>query len=373
MTVLNIYSEKDSLDPSRRQVVLLDPFWGAPPEEASSPANGRFDEYIRLGHDFFRLTDWDRANIVVAPNEWAAGGPNEAARALSARALAAGKPAVLFFNHDSDEEIAVEGAFVFRTSFARSRRRENEFAFPAWSEDFLRHTGGGLAVRPKAAKPRVGYCGYAAPERAARQETFVAPLRRLPGGGRLLRALGLGVSGHRGLRLRSEALRRLAESARVEADFLRRRAFWNGALSGTPAPLFIQQTRREFVQNMVGSDYILCVRGAGNFSYRLYETLSCGRIPVFLDTDCALPYDQWIDWRRLCVWVEEGDVAHIAERVAAFHAGLSPAEFQERQRECRRVWEEWLSPTGFFANFHRHFGPSPSEQGPLEQGRPCAS
>ena len=281
---------------------------------------------------------------------------------------AAGKPVVLFFNHGSDEEIAVEGTFVFRTSFFRPTRRENEFAFPAWSEDFLLHTGGELPVRTKGAKPRVGYCGYAAPERAKRQERVVAPLRGLPGGNRLLCALGAGVNDHRGFRIRSEALLRLSESILVETNFLRRHAFWNGALSGLPDPLFVQQTRRDFVQSMADSDYVLCARGAGNFSYRLHETLFCGRIPVFINTDCVLPYDHWIDWRRLCVWVEEDDVAHIAERVAAFHDALSPAGFEERQWECRRAWEEWLSPLGFFANFYRHFEPGPSEQ-----SRPCAS
>ena len=106
---------------------------------------------------------------------------------------------------------------------------------------------------------------------------------------------------------------------------------------------------------MVGSDYVLCIRGAGNFSYRLYETLSCGRIPVFVDTDCVLPYERWIDWPSLGVWLPEKDLPRIAERVAAFHELLSPTEFRERQRACRRLWEEWLSPVGFFANFYRHF------------------
>ena len=56
------------------------------------------------------------------------------------------------------------------------------------------------------------------------------------------------------------------------------------------------------------------------------------------------------------MWVDESDLNEIGSRVAAFHAALTPAEFAERQRACRRLWETHLSPQGFFAHFHEHFG-----------------
>jgi hypothetical protein len=105
---------------------------------------------------------------------------------------------------------------------------------------------------------------------------------------------------------------------------------------------------------MVNSDYILCARGKGNFSFRLYETLSCGRIPVFINTDCVLPYDFEINWKEFCVWVEEEDIDSIAKRVAEFHNALTPEGFTAIQRKCRKLWEDRLSPEGFFANFHKH-------------------
>ena len=51
-------------------------------------------------------------------------------------------------------------------------------------------------------------------------------------------------------------------------------------------------SRLEFVNNILGSDYTVCMRGGGNFSVRFYETLSLGRIPVFIDTDCLLPWHE---------------------------------------------------------------------------------
>ena len=110
----------------------------------------------------------------------------------------------------------------------------------------------------------------------------------------------------------------------------------------------------EFLQNLLESDYVLCARGYGNYSHRLYEALACGRIPLFIDTDCVLPFDFAIDWKRFCVWVDQVDLRSVADRVAEFHASISGEEFEELQVACRRLWEEWLSPEAFFANFHRH-------------------
>src|SRR5919108_319285 len=142
-------------------------------------------------------------------------------------------------------------------------------------------------------------------------------------------------------RARAEALRRLATSNRVATNFLVRRSFLGGAIkAGNVDAKTMQQVRREYVENMVESDYVLCARGAGNFSYRLYETLSCGRIPVFVDTDCVLPYEWVIDWRAHCVWVDAGELGQIGPRVLEFHESLSDDDFVELQRRCRELWEE---------------------------------
>jgi len=157
--------------------------------------------------------------------------------------------------------------------------------------------------------------------------------------------------------IRTKALQVLAKSRRIDTNFVIRDTFMGGALlpSGEARLSKFQQIRREYVQNLVDSDYVLCARGGGNYSYRLYEALCCGRIPVFVDTDCVLPYHSEIDWKQYCVWVDEREVDRIAERVAEFHEALSEDQFVELQRRCRWLWESYLSPEGFFRNFHKHF------------------
>jgi hypothetical protein len=338
--MLSIFSDLSYLPEGAPHHVLFFPFWGKHPEDARDPNAGRFDAYVEQGTRFLRLTALDEAELAVLPADWSwyAGDGHARRRAgeFVAQAADAGKEPVVFFANDSTEAVPLEGATVFRTSLLRSAGRSNEFAHPAWSEDFVeRYLGGELPERPKGVRPVVGFCGLVASSRL-----------RLP----------VRLALRRQERLRRNALEAFDEGGAVATNFVRRDRFLGGALRGEAIDLeLLASSRREYVQNMVESDYILCVRGAGNFSYRLYETLSCGRIPVFVDTDSVLPFDFLVDWRDYCVWVDESEIGSIADAVVSFHARLDEGEFVELQRRCRRFWEEYLSPLGFFANLHQHF------------------
>jgi hypothetical protein len=157
--------------------------------------------------------------------------------------------------------------------------------------------------------------------------------------------------------LRTKVMNMLSQSPQVGTNFVVRDRFFGRAIlhNGTKDYDALQRMRQEYVQNMVDSNHIICLRGAGNYSRRLYETLSCGRIPLFIDTDCVLPYDWLVDWKHHSVWVDAKDMDKIVERVLAFHEVLSSEGFRDLQTACRKFWEDWLSPVGFFANFYRHF------------------
>lgn len=339
---LKIYSDRKYLPSGQRHNVILLPFWGTNPEVDEITA-GRFDRYATTGSQYFKMVPLKEADLVVLPGEWLGRNPNILAYRLSTAAKEFGKPLVIFFNSDSNETIPLKNSLIFRTSFYRSTRHSNEFALPAWSEDLVeKYCGGKLNLRPYRSSPVISYCGYSGNIGAQLKNEINRWLffRFRP-------------SGHY---LRLLALRKLSENKNIKTNFILRPKFWNGAFdkgkSNMPKAL---HSRHEFVQNIIDSDYVLCVRGSGNFSYRLYETLSLGRIPIFIDTDCVLPYDSYIDWEKFVVWIDQGDINQIAEHVLSFHASLSPSCFRKLQLDCRRLWEEWLSPHGFFANFYRHF------------------
>ena len=85
----------------------------------------------------------------------------------------------------------------------------------------------------------------------------------------------------------------------------------------------------------------LCPRGAGPSSYRLFETMQMGRVPVVLS-------DQWVPpdgpaWGEFLIRVPEHDVLRL------------PGLLREHEPDCeargaaaRHAWEAWLSPDRLF-------------------------
>jgi hypothetical protein len=343
--------------------VLLYPLWGVIPEDPLRPSRGRYDEFARVGKSYFCLNDLEEADLAILPGVWEDVVQDSQsvlkAQDFARRVRKAGKPLVVFYWSDSSRRVPLSDAIVFRTSFQRSRRAPTDFAMPAWSEDILqRYLGGRVPLRPKGDRPTVGFVGWPGhlgPRESSMNRPF--PLRERAKFAYKWVARKLGVEKYDDTRAR--ALHALQGNRRVIANFTYRETYLGAVVMGQhiTEEVRIRTIRREFVDNLVGSDYVLCCRGAGNYSFRLYEVLSCGRIPIFVDTDAPLPYDFLIDWKQYCVWIDRSELPYIGEKVADFHASISPSAFIDLQLECRRLWVEFISPQGFFANFHRHFQP----------------
>ena len=93
-----------------------------------------------------------------------------------------------------------------------------------------------------------------------------------------------------------------------------------------------------YARHMADTTYVLCPRGAENFSYRLYETLKFGRVPVLIDTDMVLPGG--MDWDELVVRVPYSRLSKIGEIVAQDYRNRSAAEFILRQRRALEAMEQ---------------------------------
>lgn len=352
---IKIYSDRQFLKPEYPPTVMLYPFWGKEQEDPRNPRAGRYDHYAETGSDYFELTSLDEADLAIVPVAWQYALKDAEQKQLAVqfieRARAAEKPAVVFYQGDFDFPLGLGNTLVFRTSLLASRRKPYEFVLPAWHEDFMfRYFNGQLPIRSKSEQPSIGFYGLSKPLEA----TLVQKVKE-----RLIeeeKLTGIKI-GNLGSVVRARALRVLLRSSLVKTNCMIYQNFIGGAQKKAGRFDFEQfhQVRQHYVQNVVESDYILCCRGLGNFSVRFYEILSSGRIPIFVNTNCALPYDFMLDYKRYMIWVEEKDIPYIDQKVAEFHARLSPQAFVDLQHECRKLWEQYLSPSGFFANFHRHF------------------
>lgn len=197
-------------------------------------------------------------------------------------------------------------------------------------------------IRDKPKRPIIGFCGHATASLSKRifenlkfikenvKRFAVSPLRT--------DYEPLFASAYQ----RWKLLQDLSADSDLECQFVYREKYRGGALN----QLEREKTTQEYYDNMYHSDYILCLRGAGNFSVRLYETLMMGKIPIFVNTDCLLPFENHIDWRKHVVWVEWKDRKNIANCVKAFHDSLSNTEFREIQKRNRDLWKNELSVGG---------------------------
>ncbi len=361
---LKIFSDQSFLPDqcehlSLKYVPMLFPFWGKTSEDPEDFRSGRFDDYLESGQSFLEMTDLAKADLAVFPAYWHLTQKDDVAlnRGIQFLEMAkqAGKPAAIFATGDWTQDVPVDNTLAFFTSSFQSRRKPNEFAMPEWNVDFIKtEFDGQIPVRQKQVKPTVGFCGYAPP---LGLPFGVKKLKALLRMGSDLTGFSSRISYRSGHTIRVRALNALTKSPLITTNFIFRDqfAFTSKGLQGVSLDRkeHARQLRSEFCQNLVNSDYVLCASGYENYSIRFYEALSCGRIPVLIDTDCVLPYDFAIDWKRYCVRINEHELSSIAEKVADFHDRLSAQEFIDLQHECRNLYQQWLSPEGFFANLHQ--------------------
>jgi len=91
-----------------------------------------------------------------------------------------------------------------------------------------------------------------------------------------------------------------------------------------------------YLSLLARSKFVLCPRGAGSSSWRLFETMKAGRVPVIIS-------DQWVPpegpaWNEFSVRIPESQVANI------------PRELERLERDApilawaaRQAWEEWFA------------------------------
>ena len=357
---LRVFSDRSFASPGTdRHCAMLTPFWGAGEQAPWQHGGDAFAKYRANGQRYFELVErLEDADLAVLPSTWhryLVDGTESLALEFATKTKEAGKAIAVFHERDFDFRLPSPNAILFSPTLEQDRG-PRDFGLPAWVLD---HLDGPAAARVMSERPTVGFCGW------ARRKTLVGRLEQLlktsvPALSRKrIRSHSAPadcVFRHRFLR--SEVIQVLERAPDVETRFLLREKFFAGALrrkKDAGQSQSWQDARRDFLDNLTASDYSLCVRGVGNYSPRFYETLAAGRIPLFIDTDCVLPYDSLVDWRKEFAWVDWAERRDAGTRLLSFHRSHDEHAFLERQSRLRQLWEEWLSPDGFFRNFHRHF------------------
>jgi len=98
-----------------------------------------------------------------------------------------------------------------------------------------------------------------------------------------------------------------------------------------------EDSRRVFYSEMLRSKFVLCPRGNGLTTARLFETMERGRAPVILADDWWAP--EGPAWSDFSVLVSESKVSNLVEILSSYES-----QSAEMGRLAREAWEKWFSP-----------------------------
>lgn len=115
----------------------------------------------------------------------------------------------------------------------------------------------------------------------------------------------------------------------------------NASLIDTGDKSYTDENRLPYVSEIAQSSFVLCPRGAGSSTFRLFETMAMGRVPVIIS-------DAWVppcgpNWDACSVRVPEKQIQTIPKVLAE----LEQNAIQMGER-ARQEWERFFSPHVYF-------------------------
>jgi hypothetical protein len=240
----------------------------------------------------------------------------------------------------------IKNVIVFRQSGYLSNNQIGHVGFPSILSDYLtlNHLKSTYLNVNYCEKPIVGFCGLTNGSYLnASIDVMKQVLRNLRSQLRFkdFESQKLLSSSY----LRARLLKTLEEHLSVDHNFIKRKHYRAGIDLREKET---HDTTKQFYDNILESHYVLCARGAGNFSVRFYETLMMGRIPLYVHTDGFLPLSDIIDWKSHVVWIDYKDRHKISEILLDFHGQLDQDSLKDLFAKNRKLWEEKLTLSGFF-------------------------
>ena len=104
-----------------------------------------------------------------------------------------------------------------------------------------------------------------------------------------------------------------------------------------------------FFSNLIFSDFGLVIRGMGNFSYRLYEVMEIGCIPVIIYTDFELPLSEYSFWDNNALLIPTREISKIDEYIESFLLKNSG------NANPSKIYRDYLSPYSFLSQIYNKY------------------
>lgn len=332
--MINLFTEKSYLTPKNRSVIFPLLF------DLHYLPNSNLLQKYKLVES---IQDCD---IAVVPVDLAHFGSEKTFDDFVANALKHGKKVWVYTAGDYGKTL-YKPVFTFRTAGFDSKLDKNTVILPSFISDPLVLLEQQFKPLSKTDLPEIGFVGHANNSLQKRLKEVLVFLKyrfalltnRLSTDSQKFYPSSV---------KRFQLLQILQRQDSVKTDFIFREKY-NGGFKNQEDK---EKSSLEFFQNIQQNPYVFCLRGAGNFSVRFYETLAMGRIPFVIDTDFRLPLNQIIDWKKHCVIASEKNVV---DTLVEFHKNITSQDFIQMQNDNRKLWLEFLEREAYFIKIHTIF------------------
>jgi len=212
------------------------------------------------------------------------------------------KVVLVFLTSDYNEPFDIPpNVLFFRTGMYKSQKKTNEYLLPYIyaKGELLNH----IPFDPLAKRgiqPVVGFCGSIASHPSRLK--YINKLKMHPG---------------------------------IKKNFILKNEYWGG---NPHNPNVVA----EFIKNIRDSYFTLSTRGTGNWSARFYQVMYLGRIPVIINTDMALPFEDRIDWGNVIVYCNSEN--EINDKILQF---WNTKDIITAQNVCKDIYNRYLSIEGW--------------------------
>jgi|SRR3989344_4031876 len=329
------------LIPGARPFPILNRHLGIPPYAGKKPYRAIFDS---MDFSFMEIVrNPEDADFFLMPHNYSSRMDRDYLDRFILLASKYKKRVILFAYGDMEEDIRFPNTVVFRCAQYAHQKRNYEIIIPAqiYDRDILDDDA--FSPREKKNKPTVSFCGWAGFNSATQGFKYLLKIIPLDFKKYFLFDKYADVR-KQGIYFRRRAIKALQASAIVDTAFLIR-DFYSAnkyTIKGDPAEL-----RKEYIKNIVNSDFVLTPRGDGNYSIRFYEALALGRIPVLIDTECVLPLEDTIDYKKFVVFVPYADIKNTDIYIRKFWDARDSNEFQSAQKLARDTFMKYLKLDSF--------------------------
>jgi hypothetical protein len=131
-----------------------------------------------------------------------------------------------------------------------------------------------------------------------------------------------------------------------ESKFIIRDDFWGGNVGS-------KDVIKDFNDNIASSHFVISSRGGGNFSMRFYQVLAAGRIPILIDSNMLLPFEELINWDD---YIIVGKTAkEVGDKIIKFWNNSIDKDIINRQIACRRIFDKYIYYESFIDNVVKNY------------------